>query len=283
MLMHGKQPLLDAYRNRRALGAFTVYNIELASAVLAAAESANVPVILQAGSSGFGYAGEHVLAQVALTMAAGAPGPVGVHLDHSRSLDEIARCLDHGYSSVMIDGSHLSFSANVELTARAVSIAQQYGSWVEAELGVVTGDEDQSTSASAAPGTDPEQAKTFVEQTGVDALAVAVGNVHGMTSRPVVLDLDRLADIRARTSVPLVLHGASGMAVADIAAAIELGVAKINVNAEVRGAYIRALADCTEPGDSLAAFSAKGIAAATEVVAAKLSLFTRQDNGSEQP
>lgn len=281
--MSEKQPLLDAYRNRRALGAFTVYNIELASAVLAAAEAENVPVILQAGSSGFGYAGEDVLAQVALTMAESAPGLVGVHLDHSSSLDEIARCLDRGYTSVMIDGSRLPFAENVSLTARAVSIAQHYGAWVEAELGVVTGDEDESTSASAAPGTDPGQARTFVEQTGVDALAIAVGNVHGMTSQPVVLDLDRLAEIRARTTVPLVLHGASGTDAADIAAAIELGVAKINVNAEVRGAYIRALTDCTEPGDSLAAFSAKGIAAATEVVAAKLSLFTRHDNGSEQP
>lgn len=283
MLTSGKEALLDAYRDGRALGAFSVYNIELGSAVLTAAESVAVPVIVQAGSSAFGYAGESALGELALAMAREAPGPVGVHLDHSHSLDEIVRCLDRGYTSVMIDGSHLRFDRNVQVTARAVSIAEPYGAWVEAELGVVSGDEDRTTFASAAPGTDPRQAAQFVEETGVDALAVAIGNVHGMTSAPVTLDLERLGEIRERTAIPLVLHGASGLDEGDIAAAIELGVAKVNVNAEVRGAYIRALADCADPGDDLAAFSAKGIAAAADVVAAKLRLFTRHDNGSELP
>ncbi|MGW3950255.1 class II fructose-bisphosphate aldolase [Streptomyces sp. NPDC004752] len=274
MLSLGRDVLTQTHASGRALGAFSVYNIELAQAVLDAAAARQVPVLLQAGSSSFGYAGEEVLAKVALTLAEQAPGQVGVHLDHCRDLEEIRRCLDRGYTSVMIDGSHLDFAANVELTARAVKLAAPYGAWVEAELGEVAGDEDSSTQAHAAGGTDPEAAGRFVQETGADALAVAIGNVHGMTSRPVTLDLDRLRDIQAHCPVPLVLHGASGIPDDQVAAAIALGVAKVNVNAEVRGAYIRALNTCEITGDGLAAFSRHGITAATAVVDDKLRLFT---------
>lgn len=283
MLLKGKDALVDARRRGHALGAFTVYNIELAQAVVTAAEEVGVPVLIQAGSSGFHYAGEDVLGRVAMAMTEQSPTPVGVHLDHSRSLDEVRRCLDRGYTSVMVDGSHLPFAQNARMAARAVAIAEPYGAWVEAELGVIAGDEDRSASVVAAPGTDPRQAEQFVDASGVDALAVAIGNVHGMTTLPVSLDLDRLRDIRERTSIPLVLHGASGLPRRELSAAIRMGVAKVNVNAEVRSAYIRALAESDGSGDDLAAFTGRGIAAAAAVVVDKLRLFSRPDNESEQP
>lgn len=280
MLLTGKDALLKGYEDGWALGAFTVYNIELAQAVIIAGESVDVPLLIQAGSSGFLYAGEDVLARVAITMAEQSRTPVGVHLDHSRSLEEVRRCLDRGYTSVMVDGSHLSFADNARMASRAVAIAEPYAAWVEAELGVIPGSEDRSTSTGAAPYTDPGQAQRFIEESGVDALAVAVGNVHGMTASPVSLDLGRLGEIRARTTIPLVLHGASGVPDHNIAAAIRLGVAKVNVNAEIRNAYIRALIACDGDVDDLAAFSGKGIAAATMVVSDKLRLFSTRETHS---
>lgn len=136
MLLTGKDALLDAHRGEHALGASTVYNIELAQAVgvVAAAESVGVPVLIQVGSSGLHHAGEDVLGRVAMTTAELSPTPVGVHLDHSRSLDEVHRCLDRGYTSVTVDGSHLAFAGNARMASRAVAIAEPYGAWVEAEL-----------------------------------------------------------------------------------------------------------------------------------------------------
>jgi ketose-bisphosphate aldolase len=281
MLMTGQDTLRAAYVRGTALGAFTAYNIELAQAIITAGETLDIPLIIQAGSSGFQYAGENVLARVAITMAEESKTPVGVHLDHSRDIEEVRRCLDHGYTSVMVDGSHLAFDDNVALARLAVQIAELYGAWVEAELGVIAGDEDKSTSATAEPGTDPAQARQFIEDSGVHALAVAIGNVHGMTVQPVELDLHRLREIRAETTIPLVLHGASGLPANDIATAIEIGVAKVNVNAEIRRAYIHALNDCDRHGDDLAAFSREGIAAAATVVCDKLRLFTRSENHDE--
>ena len=148
-----------------------------------------------------------------------------------------------GYSSVMVDGSHLPFEENIELTRAAVALAHPSGAWVEAELGAIPGDEDVSTDAAPAQAmTDPVEAAEFIARTGVDALAVAVGNVHGLTSTPVSLDLDRLAAIRDAVPVPLVLHGASGLPDQQLSGAIQRGVAKININTELRQAYLAAVA-----------------------------------------
>jgi tagatose 1,6-diphosphate aldolase GatY/KbaY len=231
-----------AMSERRAIGSFTIYDVNAAKAVVAAAETTGTNVILQAGSSGFAISGEAPLRAIALAVAGDARIDVGVHLDHSRDLDELRRAVDGGYTSVMIDGSHLDFAANVELTRRAMDIVDGSGVWLEAELGAVGGDEDRSTDSSAAAMTDPQQAQAFVDETGVHALAVAVGNVHGFTARPARLDLDRLGEIRDRVTVPLILHGASGLDADDIARAIvEFGVAKVNVNAELRRAYVDGL------------------------------------------
>ena len=199
---------------------------------------------------------------------------VGVHLDHCRDPEVIDACVALGYSSVMIDGSHLPFEENVAVTRRVVERAHAAGVWVEAELGALGGDEDASGEAEAGAMTDPEQAAEFAERTGVDALAVAVGNVHGYTPVPVRLDLERLRAIDAVCSAPLVLHGASGLPEEDLLGAIAAGVVKVNVNAELRRAHLRALAEGLEAvGDDVRALQGRAIEAMTAVAAEKLALL----------
>lgn len=242
MLLHGTDALKEAAAAGHALPGFVAYNLETVQGVTAAAEAAGGPVVIQAGSSPFKHAGREALMRLALDAAARSTAPLGVHLDHSRDLDEITACLQAGYTSVMVDGSHLPFAENIALTKEAVRRARDHGAWVEAELGALPGDEDVSTDAvaQAAAMTDPQQAAAFVAATGVDALAVAVGNVHGFTQHPIRLDLERLAAIHEAVTVPLVLHGASGLPVEELHGALARGVAKVNVNAELRRAYLEA-------------------------------------------
>lgn len=244
MLLHGTDALKQAAATGHALPGFVVYNLETVQGITAAAEAAGTPVLIQAGSSPFKHAGREALMRLALDAAEdSATARLGVHLDHSRDLDEITACLETGYTSVMVDGSHLPFAENIALTKEAVRRARHHGAWVEAELGALPGDEDVSTDAVAteAAMTDPVRAAEFVAATGVDALAVAVGNVHGFTRDPVRLDLDRLASLHELVPVPLVLHGASGLPVEELHGALARGVAKVNVNAELRRAYLEAV------------------------------------------
>lgn len=241
MLLTGTEVLTDAVRRGVAVPAFAVYNLEMVQAVVTAAEETGSPVLLLAGSSHFQHAGREALMDIALGAARRSDAAIGVHLDHCRDLAEIRVCLDAGYSSVMIDGSHLPFEENVALTQAAVDVARTTGAWVEGELGAIPGDEDVSTDAGPSSAmTDPDRAAAFVQRTGVDALAVAIGNVHGLTSRPVSLDLPRLALIRTVVGVPLVLHGASGLPDEQLRAAIDGGVAKVNINTELRQAWLGA-------------------------------------------
>jgi fructose-bisphosphate aldolase class II/tagatose 1,6-diphosphate aldolase GatY/KbaY len=243
MLLHGTDALKKAAAAGHALPGFVAYNLETVQGITAAAEAAGRPVVIQAGSSPFKHAGREALMRLALHTAGQSTARLGVHLDHSRDLEEITACLEAGYTSVMVDGSHLPFAENIALTKEAVRRARDHGAWVEAELGALPGDEDVSTDAvaQAAAMTDPRQAAEFVAATGVDALAVAVGNVHGFTKHPVRLDLERLAAIHEAVPVPLVLHGASGLPVEELHGALARGVAKVNVNAELRRAYLEAV------------------------------------------
>jgi fructose-bisphosphate aldolase class II/tagatose 1,6-diphosphate aldolase GatY/KbaY len=243
MLLRGTDALKEAAAAGHALSGFVAYNLETIQGITAAAEATGRPVIIQAGSSPFKHAGREALMRLALDAAARSTAPLGVHLDHSRDLDEITACLEAGYTSVMVDGSHLPFAENIALTKEAARRARDHGAWVEAELGALPGDEDISTDAvaQAAAMTDPQEAAEFVAATGVDALAVAVGNVHGFTEHPVRLDLERLAAIHEAVTVPLVLHGASGLPVEELHGALARGVAKVNVNAELRRAYLETI------------------------------------------
>jgi tagatose 1,6-diphosphate aldolase GatY/KbaY len=245
--------LIAARKERRAVGAFTTYNLETTIALCRAAEAAGRPAVLQLGAGAFRHVDLGVLTRLVVDVAGLSPASLGVHLDHSRDLAEIQACLDLGCSSVMVDGSHLPFEENVELTRAAVSAGHKAGVWVEGELGAIPGEEDRSVSARPeALLTDPAQAAQFVERTGVDALAVQIGNVHGFSAAGGRLDLDRLAAIAAVVQVPLVLHGASGIDDDVLRAAIRCGVAKINVNAELRracfGALDRTLAPARDDG-----------------------------------
>lgn len=268
--------LQDAVRSGCALGAFSTYNLEITQAIIAGAERVGRPVIVQAGSSAFSYSGREPLAAIALALAASSRVQVGVHLDHSRDLDEITACIALGYSSVMIDGSALPFEENIYVSRAAATLAHEAGVWVEGELGAIQGDEDRSVDAtSASLHTDPNAVRTFVRETGVDALAIAVGNVHGVTTHPVRIDLALLKEIGAECPVPLVLHGASGLSNDLIRSVIRLGVAKINVNTEIRRAYLGALRDGLDAlsGDSIDAAMRPAREAAERVVASKLELL----------
>lgn len=241
MLLHGCDALESAARTRRALPGFVAYNLETAQAIVMAAERSGLPVLLQAGSSAFRHAGLHPLAMLALELARRSEAEIGVHLDHSRSLEEIETCLSLGYTSVMVDGSSLPFEQNVALTKAVVERARAHGAWVEAELGAIAGDEDVSSDVEASSMTDPDQAAELVALTHVDALAVAVGNVHGFGATPPAIDLDRLAALARSAGVPLVLHGASGLRDDVVRACVDLGVAKVNVNAELRRSFLAGL------------------------------------------
>ncbi|WP_328224508.1 class II fructose-bisphosphate aldolase [Streptomyces sp. NBC_00104] len=263
MLLHGTDALKEAAASGHALPGFVTYNLETLQGIVAAAEAAGRPVLIQAGSSPFKHAGRQALMWLALDAATHSAARLGVHLDHCRDLEEITACLEAGYTSVMVDGSDLSFAENIALTKEAVRRARDHGAWVEAELGALPGDEDVSTDAVAqtAAMTDPRQAGEFVAATGVDALAVAVGNVHGFTKEPVRLDLERLAALHKVVPVPLVLHGASGLPVEELQGALARGVAKVNVNAELRRAYleaVRAALPSTLPGSDVVSLWAAG-------------------------
>lgn len=266
--------VLSAASSHRAVPAFVAYNLETAQGIVRAAETTGLPVIVQAGSSAFRHAGLLPLARLAVDLARETDAQVGVHLDHSRSLEEIETCLDLGYSSVMADGSHLAYGDNVAFTRVAAELAHGTGTWIEGELGGIAGDEDVSGGARSSAMTDPDQAADFVARTGVDALAVAIGNVHGLTSVPPALDLDRLASLRDATGIPLVLHGASGLADETLIACLELGVAKVNVNAELRRAFLDALA-ATIPVARAVHDVAGPLAAGRQAVASAAERITR--------
>jgi ketose-bisphosphate aldolase len=272
MLLRGTKALEEAFSSRRALAGLVAYNLETVQGIVQAAETTRRPVILQAGSSAFRHAGLRQLAMLALEAAHASRVPIGVHLDHSRSLEEISACLELGYSSVMANGSHLSFADNVTFTREAVERAHAAGAWAEAELVAIAGDEELSTGTVAGAMTDPNQASEFVHDTGVDALAVAVGNVHGFTAVIPTIDLQRLEALRDATGIPLVLHGASGLLNSVLLDCLDRGVAKVNVNAELRRAFLAALEDrlpaVSETGDLASALDAgrQAVAVSAEAI-----------------
>jgi ketose-bisphosphate aldolase len=275
MLERGPGALKRARERGVAIAGFTTYTLESTRAICDAATEAALPVILQAGSSSFSGVGRALLAHAALTMAEESPGPVGVHLDHSTDLAEIRACIDLGYSSVMFDGSRRTFEENVSLTTQVVLEAHARGVWVEAELGAIAGDENASTAAIAAELTSPEAAAEFVERTGVDAVAVAIGSVHGISEHPIHLDLDLLGRIAKAVSIPLVLHGASGLDDEELREAVQRGIAKVNFNADLRRTYLASVRDAIDAsgGDDVVAVQHAAVQAMKQVAYERLRLL----------
>ncbi|MEA2031882.1 MAG: class II fructose-1,6-bisphosphate aldolase [candidate division Zixibacteria bacterium] len=255
----------DANRNYYAIGHFNISNLEFTQAVIEAAQEMNSPVIIGVSESGVKYAGAQNLVAMVKSLAEQVSVPVALHLDHGSSMEFVTECVDAGFTSVMIDGSHLPLEENIRITHEAVDYAHQRGVSVEAELGRLGGIEDNiKVDAKDAFLTDPDEAQRFVEESGVDALAVAVGTSHGAYKfkEEARLDFNRIATIKKRLGIPLVLHGASGVpqeltdkltkyggkianakGVPDEAyrKAIKNGINKINVDTDLRLAFTSTL------------------------------------------
>lgn len=247
MLSHLKELVEDARRRRYALAAFNVENLETTLGVVRAAVLKRSPVILQVSETTIRYGGLRPITAIVETVARDEAGdvPVALHLDHGRSFRTVAECIAAGFSSIMIDNSDVPYQENVILTKQAVDYAHRKSVWVQGELGQVKGLEELSPEQREKFMTSPGEAKQFVEETQVDTLAVAVGNVHGIVKlkqgNP-KLDLPRLAAIHAAIpETPLVLHGASGIPTAGLKEARQNGVVIVNMNTELKLAFVDAL------------------------------------------
>ncbi len=229
MIVDLTQVLMPARRDHYALGAFNVYNLETVDAVLAAASELDSPVIIALGERYLKHFSIQAVAAIVKTMAQDLLVPVALHLDHAQKLGSIEQAIKAGFTSVMIDGSKLMLPENIALAKRAVALARPRGVSVEAELGRIV----RTGMAETDLFTDPQEARQFVEEAEVDALAIAIGTVHGLYKGEPMLDLARLSQIAEQVSVPLVLHGVSGLPDHLIKSAIQLGVAKLNVNTEI--------------------------------------------------
>ena len=242
MYVTTKEMLKAAQAGKYAIGAFNCENMEMAMAIVAAAEAQKAPVMLQTTPSTVSYAGLDVYYANVRALAERASVPVALHLDHGSSYQLAIDAMAAGYSSVMIDGSHESFEDNIAVTRRVVEQAKAKDIPVEAELGKVGGKEDDLDGGSGNGYTDPADAVEFVKATGVDSLAVAIGTAHGVYVGTPVLDVARLAEIRkaleaAGVSIPLVLHGASGLTDESVRECIAEGICKVNFATELRQAY----------------------------------------------
>lgn len=223
------------------IGSFNVLHLETAEAIVSGAEAAGLPVILQISQNCAAYHGAlQPIAAAAAAVARAAGVPVALHLDHAENEQLVYEAFDLGFGSVMYDGAHLPFAENVAATQRVVRQAHAAGIFVEAELGKVGGKD-----GAHAPGvrTDPHEAAAFLDATGVDALAVAVGSSHAMTVRGASLDLELIERLKSAVAVPLVLHGSSGVPDGVLVQAINAGMTKINVSTHLNGFFTRAIRD----------------------------------------
>lgn len=274
MLAQTRDLLRHARANGYAVGAFNVYNLEGALAVTRAAEEMQSPVMLQMLPSALRIGGQPMVA-MCLAMAEASTVPVAVHLDHCSDTDLLAHALEWGVSSVMADGAGMTYVDNVRFTAGIVALAREKSGSVEGELGKLSGEEDGlSVSQREAKLTSPDEAALFVEQSGVDALAVCIGNVHGRYLNRPELDFVRLRHIARVVACPLVLHGTSGLPDTMIRQAMEIGVCKFNVNTEVRERYLDTLRQCSAKEKvELVGIMERAIEAMAEPVREKMRLF----------
>lgn len=273
-LVTSKEMLLKAQQGGYAVGAFNVENMEMVKAVIAAAEELNAPVMLQTTPSTIKYGTVETYAAIVAAEAKKASIPVCLHLDHGNSYELAMQCLENGYTSVMIDGSHEDFEGNISVTRKVTEAAVEKGIPVEAELGKVGGKEDD-LEAEADTNTDPMEAKEFVERTGIDSLAVAIGTAHGFYVGTPVLDKERLSEIRKVVEVPLVLHGASGLTDQDVRDCVSRGICKVNFATELRKAYTDAVKKLIQEDPKVydpKAFGNVGMAAVKELVMGRMKV-----------
>ncbi|MGI5447406.1 class II fructose-bisphosphate aldolase [Streptomyces sp. CA-243310] len=261
-----------AYAGSYGVGAFNVVQIEHAEAIVAGAELAGLPVILQISENTARYHGSLApIGLASLALARAASVPVAVHLDHAESVELVREAAQLGFSSVMFDASRLPYDANVTATRAITEECHRADVWVEAELGEIGGKD-----GAHAPGvrTDPDEARSFATATAVDALAVAVGSSHAMLTRDAVLDFDLMTRLRDSLDVPLVLHGSSGVDDTDLAKAVTAGMTKVNISTHLNKIFTRTLRDRlrTEPG---AADPRTYLGPARDAVAAEVARLLR--------
>ena len=245
MLVNLNDVLLDAKRRKYGVGLFNAVNLELARGIIQAAEQTGSPVIMGTAEVLFPYGPLEEVSYYLLPMAKKANVPVVIHLDHGLKKETCIKALELGFSSIMYDCSTDPYEINVKKVKEMADIAHSYGATIEGELGHV-GDNEGSAEGNSKledPSrfyTDPKQAKDFVEKTGVDALAIAVGTAHGAYKLPPKLDFERIRTIARTVDVPLVLHGGSGLTDQDFHKAIECGISKINIFTDINVAAVEA-------------------------------------------
>jgi len=271
-----------ARSSSRGVGAFNVIGIEHAEAIVAGAESANAPVILQISENCVAYHGAlEPIGRAVLAVASAASVPAAVHLDHATSAELIKEAADLGFGSVMYDASRLSYQENVRATACIGAWCHDRGIWLEAELGEVGGKDGVHDPRAR---TEPAAAAAFACATSVDALAVAVGSSHAMITRDAVLDLDLVRRIHAAVPVPLVLHGSSGVPDATLRAAVAAGLTKINIATQLNKVFTAAVRGCLA-ADAAMTDPRRYLSAGREAIATEVSRLLgvlQADRGSRQ-
>ncbi|MBP8819769.1 MAG: class II fructose-1,6-bisphosphate aldolase [Syntrophomonadaceae bacterium] len=269
--------LFKAEKEGYAVGAFNANNMEIVQAILEAAKRENAPVIMQASQGAITYAGLDFITGMVRLAATASTVPVALHLDHGTDFDQVVKCIRSGFTSVMYDGSKLPLEENIAITRKVLDMTRPIGVSVEAELGKIGGTEDDvHVSEKDAMYTDPEEARHFVEQTGIQSLAIAIGTAHGQYKGEPQLDFDRLAKIKALVKIPIVLHGSSGVPDESVRRAIELGVRKVNIDTNIREAFVGEMRRVMiEKPDEIDPRKILGPAreAATAIIAEKIRLF----------
>lgn len=237
-IVSSKNLLEDARKGGYAVPAFNIHNLETVQVVVEAANELNSPVILAATPGTVGYAGEDYLINIMKAAAKNSNVPIAYHLDHHEDVEAIERSIKLGSKAVMIDASALPYEENIAKVKSVVDFAKKYDVSVEAELGKLVGVEDDLVvDESESQLTDPELANDFVERTGIDSLAVAIGTAHGLYKSEPNIDFERLEKIEKKVDVPLVLHGASDVPDETVKRCIELGICKVNIATELKIAF----------------------------------------------
>lgn len=238
--------LKDAKKKKYGVGMFNTVNLEMARAIIGAAEEEKAPVIIALAEVHMPYGDLDMLAPIMTKFAKEAKVPVAVHFDHGMSFNYMLKAMQLGFTSIMYDGSTLSYDENIDKTKEIVKIAHALGISVEAELGHVGGAEGGEDDGHEAYYTKVEEANEFVERTGIDALAVAIGTAHGEYRSKPKLDIGRLNDIHHSVDVPLVLHGGSGLSDNDFRNCIQKGISKVNIFTDMSTAAVKAIANRSE-------------------------------------
>lgn len=270
-------PYLNKVQDKKAaIGAFNVYNLETVRAVVESAEELKAPVILQITPGTLKYAGIDYISNLIKIAAMNSSIPVVLHLDHCTSYDTIVQAIQYGFTSVMIDASKKPYLENVALVKEVVKVAHAAGVAVEAEIGEISGVEDDFIGKVEAALTKPEEAKDFVDKTNIDLLAVAIGTAHGVYQGEAKLDFERLHKIATRVNVPLVLHGASGVSESAIRRTVELGICKVNIATDLKIPFAENIKNYFAQNPSeydLRKYLGAGLGAIKEVVKRKIKLL----------